>query len=97
MAENGQRNNDRVCGGGGGMLASEGDEGKKENLEECVITCQASAAASSRECFYCGEKQTASFSNYEYLAPVTLRVCSTRYRLFLKDWSQTKVVIIMCF
>lgn len=62
-----------------------------------VITFQASAAPSLKECFYCAEKQTASLSNYDYLAPVVLRVCSALYRLFLKGWSRAHVVIKVCF
>ena len=62
-----------------------------------VITFQASAVLRLKECFYCTEKQTASLSNYEYLATVILRVCSALYRLFLKGWSQTQVVIKVCF
>lgn len=61
-----------------------------------VITFQASAAPSLKECFYCSEKQTASLSNYEYLAPVIQRVCSALYGLFLESWSQTQVVIKVC-
>lgn len=61
-----------------------------------VITFQASAALCLKECFYCTEKETASLSNYEYLDPVIWRVCSALYRLFLKGWSQTHVVIKVC-
>lgn len=46
--------------------------------------------------FYGAEKQTASLSNYEYLAPVTLRQRSALYRLFLKGWSHTEGLIKMC-
>lgn len=62
-----------------------------------MITFQASAAASMKECFYCTEKQTASLSNYDYLAPVILMVCSALYRLFLKGWSQAQIVIKVGF
>lgn len=46
--------------------------------------------------FYGAEKQTASLSNYEYLAPVTLRLRSALYGLFLKGWRHAEVLIKMC-
>lgn len=78
------------------VFGSKGDEGKKENPEEFDYLLGISCP-SLKECFYCAEKQTASLSNYEYLASVIVRVCSALYRLFLQGWSQTQVVNKVCF
>lgn len=81
---------------GGGDLAAKAMRESRETWRS-VITFQASAASSLKECFYSAGKQTASLSNYDYLAPVVLRVCSALYRLFLKGWSQAQIVIKVCF
>lgn len=65
-----------VLGGGG----SNGDEGALENLQECDYL----SAISCAHCFYCTEKQTASLSNCDYLAPVAVNMFSLLHKPLLR-------------
>lgn len=73
------------------------DGGVCVGVEECNYPSAISWPQLERVFFYCTEKQTASLSNYDYLTPVTLRMCSALYRLFLNGWNQAQIVIEVCF
>lgn len=81
----------RVCVVGSGMMR------KSRKTRRSVIILELSTTLSLRECFIAQRKQTASLSNYDYLAPVILRACSALYRLILKGWSQAHIVSKVCF
>lgn len=71
------------------------EENKEVILGWGVIPLQP-PAASSFTVFYYTEKQTASLSSFDYVAPVILSVCSALYRLVLKGWSQAQIVMKVC-